>query len=55
MNHSLDNMKYTEFNKYYIICWNNERFKFVIFSKKYDHNNGRYRYGFDTYNTYVAI
>ena len=47
--HCSGDMTYTQFKHFCVTCWNRERFTFVVICKDSDRDNGRYRFGFDTY------
>ena len=50
--HCSGDMSYNEFKHFCNTCWNRNRFAFVVICKDNERDNGRYRFGFDTY---VAI
>ncbi|VVC38052.1 P-loop containing nucleoside triphosphate hydrolase [Cinara cedri] len=50
--HCSGDMSYIEFKHFCNTCWNRDRFAFVVICKDNERDNGRYRFGFDTY---VAI
>jgi len=50
--HCSGDMSYEQFKQFCTSCWNKGRFEFVVISKESERDNGRYRYGFDTF---VAI
>jgi len=47
--HCSGDMSYLEFKNFCSTCWNRERFSFVVISKDNERDNGRYRFGFDTF------
>jgi len=47
--HCSGDIKYVEFKDFCTMCWRKGRFEFVVISKEDERDNGRYRFGFDTY------
>jgi len=47
--HCSGDMTYIQFKHFCVTCWNRERFTFVVICKDSDRDNGRFRFGFDTY------
>lgn len=49
MEHCSGDMSYTEFKDFCTSCWRKGRFNFIVINKDCERDNGRYRYGFDTF------
>jgi len=47
--HCSEDIIYVEFKDFCSMCWRKRRFEFVVISKEDERDNGRYRFGFDTY------
>jgi len=47
--HCSGDMSYIQFKHFCVTCWNRDMFTFVVICKDSERDNGRYRYGFDTY------
>ncbi|KAF0753113.1 tigger transposable element-derived protein 4-like [Aphis craccivora] len=49
MEHCSGDMLYTEFKDFCTSCWRKGRVNFIVINKDCERDNGRYRYGFDTF------
>jgi len=49
MEHCSGDMTYPEFKDFCTSCWRKGRFEFIVINKDCERDNGRYRYGFDTF------
>lgn len=47
--HCSGDMNYKEFKHFCVTCWNRDRFSFVVIYKDSERDDGRYRFGFDTF------
>jgi len=47
--HCSGDMTYAQFKHFCNACWTRNRFAFVVICKDSERDNGRYRFGFDTY------
>jgi len=47
--HCSGDMSYIQFKQFCTVCWNRDRFAFIVICKDSERDNGRYRFGFDTY------
>lgn len=47
--HCSSDIKYSEFKDFCTQCWRGGRFDFAVISKEDGRDNGRFRFGFDTY------
>ena len=47
--HVSTDMSYLEFKSFCTKCWQRSRFDFIVISKEDERDNGRYRFGFDTF------